>query len=168
MSEQIRGRVQTKAADDKGTPDACPEEFSALGAEIVDLLYTQTLSPDAISTPAQVCAAFSDMILRHWDLCCIVIYLRDEGGQLRETAVHTHEHLDEEKARAAGAQFAAAAERRGGEVQNFLDEDGADGQTKGRQLRRALEEADLRAGAAVPIHARGMVVGALVAVQLLP
>ncbi len=166
MSEQIRGRVQTKAADENSAPDVCLEEFSALSAEIVDLLYTQTLSPDAISTPAQVCAAFSDMILRHWDLCCIVIYLRDEGGQLRETAVHTHEHLDKEKARAAGAQFAAAAERRGGEVQTFLDEDG-DGSDEG-QLRRALEEADLRACAAVPIHARGMVVGALVAVSYYP
>lgn len=166
MSEQIRGRVQTKAADGDGAPDSWPEEFGALSAEIVDLLYTQTLSPDAISTPAQVCAAFSNMILRHWDLCCIVIYLRDEAGQLRETAVHTHEHLDEEKARAAGARFAAAAERRGDEVQTCLDEDGSDRDEA--QLRRALEEAGLRAGAAVPIHARGMVVGALVAVSYYP
>ena len=166
MSEQITGRVTTTAADENGAPDVCPEEFRALSAEIVDLLYTQTLSPDAISTPAQVCAAFSDMILRHWDLCCIIIYLRDEGGQLRETAIHTHEHLDEEKARAAGAQFAAAAERRGTEVQTCLDENGRGGDEA--QLRRALEDADLRAGAAVPIHARGMVVGALVAVSYYP
>ncbi len=161
--------MPSKAADEDRAPDACPEDFRALSAEIVDLLYTQTLSPDAISTPAQVCAAFSDMILRHWDLCCIVIYLRDEGGQLRETAVHTHEHVDEEKARAAGAQFAAAAERTGGEVQTCLDENGAGAADRDEgQLRCALEDAGLRAGAAVPIHARGMIVGALVAVSFYP
>jgi signal transduction histidine kinase len=169
MSEQIKGRVTTRWADEDSALEACTEEFRSLSAEIVDLLYTQTLSPDAISTPAQVCAAFSNMILRHWDLCCIVIYLRDEAGELRETAVHTHEHLNEEKARAAGAQFAAAAESAGGEAQTCLDENGAGATDPGEaQLRRALEEAGLRAGAAVPIHARGMVVGALVAVSFYP
>ncbi|HYG80675.1 MAG TPA: HAMP domain-containing sensor histidine kinase [Pyrinomonadaceae bacterium] len=169
MSEQITGSVSTRAADEKTALDACPEDFRSLSAEIVDLLYTQTLSPDAISTPAQVCAAFSGMLLRHWDLCCIVIYLRDEAGQLRETAVHTHEHLDEEKARAAGEKFAAAVERKGDELQTYLDGNGA-GEVGGEegQLWRALEEAGLRAGAAVPIHARGMVVGALVAVSFYP
>jgi signal transduction histidine kinase len=169
MSEQIKGRVSTTVADEKTAADVCPEDFRSLSAQIVDLLYTQTLSPDAISTPAQVCAAFSGMLLRHWDLCCIVIYLRDEAGQLRETAVHTHEHLDEEKARAAGAKFAAAVERKGDELQIYVDENGAgpSGEDEG-QLRRALEEAGLRAGAAVPIHARGMVVGALVAVSFYP
>ncbi len=169
MSEQITGRVPPKTADENSALDVCPEDFRLLSAEIVDLLYTQTLSPDAISTPSQVCAAFSDMLLRHWDLCCIVIYLRDEGGLLRESAVHTHEHLDEEKARAAGAQFAAAVERKGSELQTYLDENGNGeaGKDKG-QLCRALESAGLRAGAAVPIHARGMVVGALVAVSFYP
>jgi signal transduction histidine kinase len=169
MSEQITGRVSTTAADETTSPDVCSEDFRSLSAEIVDLLYTQTLSPDAISTPAQVCAAFSDMLLRHWDLCCIVIYLRDEEGLLRETAVHTHEHLDEEKARAAGAKFAAAVEHKGSELQICLDENGTGpvGEDEG-PLRRALEEAGLRAGAAVPIHARGMVVGALVAVSFYP
>ncbi|HWT01401.1 MAG TPA: HAMP domain-containing sensor histidine kinase [Pyrinomonadaceae bacterium] len=161
--------MSTRAVDEKTALDVCPEDFSSLSAEIVDLLYTQTLSPDAISTPAQVCAAFSEMLLRHWDLCCIVIYLRDEAGLLRETAVHTHEHLDEEKARAAGAKFAAAVEREGDELQTYLNGNGAGEAGEGEgQLRRALEEAGLRAGAAVPIHARGMVVGALVAVSFYP
>ncbi len=169
MSEQITGRVSTTTADEKTALDVWPEDFRSLSAEVVDLLYTQTLSPDAISTPAQVCAAFSDMLLRHWDLCCIVIYLRDEEGLLRETAVHTHEHLDEEKARAAGAKCAAAVERKGDELQIYVDENGSgpSGEDEG-QLRRALESAGLRAGAAVPIHARGMVVGALVAVSFYP
>jgi signal transduction histidine kinase len=166
MSELITESVPTSAAGENSAADAPPEDFRSLSGEIVDLLYTQTLSPDAISTPAQVCAAFSDMILRHWDLCCIVIYLRDEGGHLCESAVHTHEHLDEEKARAVGEQFAAAVEREGVELQTWLDENGAEeGET---QMRRALAEAGLRAGVAVPIHARRMVVGALVAVSYYP
>ena len=140
-----------------------------MSAEIVDLFYTQTLSPDIISTPPEVCEAFSSMILRHWDLCCIVIYLRDEDGHLSESAIHTHEHFDEAKARAVGDQFAAVVERKGGEIQAWLDENGAEETGESEMLlRRKLEEMGLHAGVAVPIHARGILVGALVAITVFP
>ncbi|MBA2733888.1 MAG: hypothetical protein H0U54_13530, partial [Acidobacteria bacterium] len=147
------------AIEEKNSLDARLKEFRSLSAEIVDLFYTQTLSPDTISTPAEVCEAFSSMILRHWDLCCIVIYLRDEDGHLRESAIHSHEHFDEAKARAVGEQFASAVERKGSEIQAWLDENNDEEVGDAEKLLRGkLEETGLHAGVAVPIHARGILV----------
>jgi signal transduction histidine kinase len=170
MSELITQSVAAAStAEETDTLDARLKEHQSLSAEIVDLFYTQTFSPDSISTPAEVCAAFSNMILRHWDLCCIVIYLRDEDGHLHESAIHTHEHFDEAKARAAGETFAATVEREGRELQAWLDENGTEEMSEtGRSLRRTLEATGLHAGVAVPIHARGRLVGALVAITVFP
>src|ERR1044071_6547197 len=163
MSELITENVSTvTAAEERNQIDARLREFHSLSAEIVDLFYTQTLSPDIINTPSGVCEAFSSMILRHWDLCCIVIYLRDEDGHLRESAIHTHEHFDEAKARAVG-------ERKGDELQAWPDENGDEARSESEMdLRRTLEETGLHAGVAVPIHARGILVGALVALTVFP
>ncbi len=143
------------------------EEFNALTAEIVDLFYTQTYSPDSIQTASGVCKAFSDILLRHWELCCIVIYLRDDDGRLHESAIHTDEHLDELKARSIGMLLAAAVEQDKREVQIWIngkkestDEDPA--------LHRALKEAKLYACLAVPIYARGELVGALATITRYP
>lgn len=170
MSDIATENVSAISETEESNPlDARLTEFQSLSAEIVDLFYTQTLSPDSISTPAEVCEAFSSMILRHWDLCCIVIYLRDEDGRLRESAIHAHEHFDEAKARAVGEQFAAEVERKGGELQTWLDEKDSENTSAGsEQLRRILEETGLHAGVAVPIHARGRLVGALVAITVFP
>jgi signal transduction histidine kinase len=171
MSELITENASVvAAAEESSLLDARLTEFQSLSAEIVDLFYTQTLSPDSISTPAEVCEAFSSIILRHWDLCCIIIYLRDdEDGHLRESAIHAHQHFDEAKARAVGERFASEVERKGGELQTWLDENGAEETTESeKNLRGILEETGLHAGVAVPIHARGMLVGALVAITVFP
>src|SRR5947209_3447261 len=122
MKETTTGIVSADDAvgKNKGS-DAQLEELYGLSAEIADLFHTQTFWPDTRSTPADVCSAFSSMILNHWDLCCIVIYLCDEDGHLRENAIHTHEHFDEEKARKVSAQFAAEVERTGREAQAWVD-----------------------------------------------
>lgn len=170
MSDMAPENVTVISASEVSNPlDAKLDEFQSLTAEIVELFYTQTLSPDSISTPAEVCEAFSSMILRHWDLCCIVTYLRDENGRLRESAIHVHEHFDEAKARAVGDRFAAEVERKGCELQVWLNEQGTEVTGEGEEtLRGALEETGLRAGVAVPIHARGRIVGALVAFTIFP
>jgi signal transduction histidine kinase len=150
-------------------PDAQLAELYGLSAEIVDLFYTQTLSPDTVSTPADVCDAFANIIQRRWDLCCIVIYLRDEDGHLHEGAIHTHEHFDEGKARDVSAQFATEVERVGAETQAWLDEKEATKNGNGTmRLRRKLKAVSLRAGVAVPIQARGTLVGALIAMTAFP
>ncbi|MDT4969469.1 MAG: two-component system, NarL family, sensor histidine kinase BarA [Acidobacteriota bacterium] len=109
------------------------------------------------------------MVLTRWDLCCIVIYLRDDDGRLRESAIHTHEHFDEGNARKASAQFAAALEHEGRELQAWLDDNDVTQSTEQMNtLRRSLEEMGIRAGVAVPIHSRGNLVGGLVALSVFP
>src|SRR3954465_2077764 len=163
MSGVITGKVSGDLAAEEGDVlDPRLKELYCLSAEVVDLFHTQAFSPDTISTPADVCATFAGMIVRHWDLCCIVIYLQDEEGRLRESAMHTHEHFDEKRAREVSASLAASVEREGREVQAWVDESGGGARTEeDRQLLRMLEDAGLRAGVAVPIHARGNLVGAL-------
>jgi signal transduction histidine kinase len=170
MSDLITEHLpEVSAAGETNPLDERLREINSLSGEIVELFYTQILSPDTISTPEEVCAAFSSMILRQWNLCCIAIYLCDEDGHLREGAIHMHEHFDEVKARAVSEQFAAAVEQSGRELHTWLDETGAeDANGDLRNLRRALEETGLHAGVAVPIHGRGKLVGALVAVTFFP
>lgn len=170
MSDLISRSVTADlATSDSAALDARLKELYGLSAEIVDLFHTQAFSPDTISTPQDVCAAFAKMVQRHWDLCCISIYLRDEEGHLQESAIHTHEHFDEEKARCIGAEFASAVERQGREVQAWVGESKTSANGSGDGSRgRLLEELGLRAGVAVPIHARGQLVGAFVAASILP
>lgn len=143
-------------------------EFNELTAEIVELFYTQTFSPDSIRTAHGVCKAFSDILLRHWELCCIVIYLRDDDGRLRESAIHTDEHLDEQKARSIGLLFAAAVEDEEREVQVWIDEREKPSEGEDTALHVSMQDVGLRAGLAVPIYGRGQLVGALVAITAYP
>lgn len=169
MDEHITGH-SIEIADDQQTTILKDrlDEFNELTAEIVDLFSTQIFSPDSIRTAPGVCKAFSDILLRHWELCCIVIYLRDDDGRLRESAIHTDEHLDELKARSIGMLFAAAVEEKEREVQMWLDEQKEPAADEDTALHQAMKEVGLRAGLAVPIHARGQLVGALVAITGFP
>ncbi|HYY58757.1 MAG TPA: HAMP domain-containing sensor histidine kinase [Pyrinomonadaceae bacterium] len=168
MSKQGIDKATTLPVEEAGSgSDARRSELHALSAEIVDLFYTQTFSP-TISTPSDVCAAFSEMLLRHWDLCCIIIYLRDGDGSLTQSAIHTHEHFDQARALEVGAMLASTVERVGRELQVWLDESEGETEEGADEYRRALEKAGLYAGVAVPIHARGTLVGALVAVTAYP
>src|SRR5947209_3339438 len=170
MSELITESASAKAAtDERDELDAQLKELYSLSADIIDLFHTQTFSPDTISTPADVCSAFASMILKRWDLCCIVIYLSDEDGHLRETAIHAHEHFDQQQARKVGTRFASEVERAGRELHVALGESGAEGKADGaKPLLRMMEETGLRAGVAVPIQVRGTLVGALIAVTIFP
>ncbi|HEX8138544.1 MAG TPA: HAMP domain-containing sensor histidine kinase [Pyrinomonadaceae bacterium] len=165
MNEQVTDKVALSAEEATNGTEAPRSELHALSAEIVDLFYTQTFSP-TVSTPSDVCAAFSEMLLRHWDLCCIIIYLRDEQGRLVQSAQHTHEHFDEAHARRVGDLLAQTVEHAGRELQVWLDE--RETGTEEPEYRQALKQAGLYAGVAVPIHARGTLVGALIAVTVYP
>ena len=168
MSKQGIDKATTLPVEEtESGGDARRSELHALSAEIVDLFYTQTFSP-TISTPSDVCAAFSEMLLRHWDLCCIIIYLRDGDGSLTQSAIHTHDHFEQARALEVGAMLASTVERAGRELQVWLDESEGETEEGADEYRRALEKAGLYAGVAVPIHARGTLVGALVAVTAYP
>ena len=145
-----------------------PGSLSSLGAEVVDLFYAQAFSPGGASDEPAICRAFSDMLLRHWDLCCIVTFLQSDDGELRESAIRTHPHLDAEKTLRASRLLAAATREANGECQAWLDREADDSCGAGLLgVRRALAEAELQAGAGVPIYAQGKMVGVLVAVTRL-
>ena len=151
---------------DAGDTVAGADDLQALSAEVVDLFYAQAFSPGQVSTEQEICQGFTNILLRHWNLCCIITFLQADDGRLRESAFYTHPHLEREQALGVGRLIAAAVEERDGECQVWLDraeEDDCNEQT--RRARRALEEAGLRAAVGVPIHARGGLVGVLVSVS---
>lgn len=148
---------------------AADSDLQALSAEVVDFLYTQAFSPLEVSTEASICEAFSGILLRHWDLCCIVTFLRAEDGHLSQSAIYVHPPLEQWSALRIGKLMAQVVEGKGAECQVWLDQDEEDDCDEAvSEVRRALAEIELQAGVAVPIHARGVVVGALVAVSSSP
>lgn len=168
MSERVADPAPSEAAAGSQSPDARLRDLISLNEDIAELFYTQSYSPEAICTPEAVCAAFSKILLAHWNLCCIIIYLRDDRGRLRESAMKGDAHLDHEHARATGAQLVAAVERDGLEAQVWKDETAGETANSLADLRRALEATKISAGVAIPIHARGELVGTLVAVTVHP
>jgi signal transduction histidine kinase len=155
--------------DEKSALVARLSEVHALSAEIVDLFYTQTVSPTSISTPEDVCAAFSNMLRRHWELCCIVTYLRDDEGHLREMAIHIDEHVEQARARELSRVFSVAVETENRELQIWLDtENGNHHRPDETRLREELEKVGARACIAIPIHARSQLIGVLVAATSVP
>ncbi len=145
-------------------------ELQTLSAEVIDLFYTQAFSPEDFKTEREVCQAFAQILLRHWELCCIITYLRSDEEHLLNCAVYFDDRLPERKAVKAGALLAMAAERAGRETQVWLDasDEANSNGNETAQLRRALEETGARAGIAVPIHAHKALVGVLVVLSARP
>lgn len=168
MNEPVVENAVSEEATEQQSADTRLRDLISLNKDIVELFYTQTYSPEAICTPADVCVAFSKILLCHWNLCCIVIYLRDEDGRLRESAMHKDEHFNEASARATGARLVAAVEREGQEQQIWPSENGGPPEPNSSELKGAPESSQLRASVAIPIHARGMLVGTLVAITSHP
>ena len=143
---------------------AVSDELTALGAEVVDILYAQVFAPGEYATEETVCAAFSEILLRHWNLCCLITYLRGEDGRLHESAIHTHPHMDETAGRRVGQYLAGIVEESGRECRVWLDEEagGAD------EVRAIFAGTGIKGGIALPIMARGAIIGAIVAISSHP
>jgi signal transduction histidine kinase len=148
--------------------EAVSGELTALGAEVVDIFYTQIIAPDKYATEAAVCDAFSELLLRHWNLCCLITFLRDGDGRLHESAIHTHPHMDEATGRRIGRVLAGTVEKTGREWQLWLDEEATDEDEDALAARAVLAETGIRAGVALPIYARGSLVGSIVAISSHP
>ena len=144
------------------------DDLHALSAEVVDLFYTQAFLPGELDTEASVCHAFSKILLRHWDLCCVITYLRDAEGHLRESAIYIHRHLDEAVVRRAGELLAAAVESDKREWQVWLDAEDEEVSESAANARHLLAETDLRAAVATPIYVHDDPVGALAVLTAFP
>jgi signal transduction histidine kinase len=145
--------------------DGRVNEIQALAAEIVALYYEQIFSQSSVmSTPTDVCKAFSDILLRHWNLCCMVIYLRGEREELTEIAVSADQYLDEDKTSRLGRVLVSAMERENRELQVWVGQENGGAGKQGDELTGALARFGIQAGICVPVRVEGALVGALVVV----
>src|SRR5256714_13399023 len=134
--------------------------MQALTAEIVGLLNEQAFYAGAAHTEREICESFSNILLRHWNLCSVAIFLRGDDGRLQPCTNFNHEHVADDCARHIGEAMAAEIERAGREFRV-----GVEGEAEGGaalELRAEFERAGLKAGVAVPIRANGETAGALV------
>ena len=149
--------------------EALSAELTELGAEVVDLFYTQAFAAGEYATENSVCEAFSEILLRHWELCCLITFLRHEDGRLRESAMHTHPHMDETMGRRLGELLSSVVEQSGSECQVWLDRKTATGEAAvSVEMRALFGETGIKAGIALPIYARGALIGSIVAVSAFP
>ncbi|HEX3560850.1 MAG TPA: HAMP domain-containing sensor histidine kinase [Pyrinomonadaceae bacterium] len=141
------------------SPPACgaaADELQALSAEIVGLLNEQALSAGEPRTESEVCESFSEIVQRHWGLCCVAVFLRGDEGRLHLCANFHHEHVEETRARRAAEALAAGVERAGEEFRV-----GAGETATQAELRGLFDDASRAEAAAVPIRAGGELVGVL-------
>jgi signal transduction histidine kinase len=151
-------RVEPSASCGKAAGDLQP-----LSAEIVAILNEQAFSNEEQRDDREICEAFSEILLRHWDLCCIAVFLRDETGHLSLCADFNHGHVDIENAQRISEALASEAERAGEELRIETGEPCAVASNGTQQLCSMFESAGLKAGVAAPILVSGSPIGALVA-----
>ncbi len=169
MNARVKKNLETPSGLVEEAGTTVSDELTALGAQVVDIFYTQLFAPDEYATEASVCDAFSEILLCHWNLCCLITFLRDEDGHLRESAIHTHPHMDEGTGRRVGCLLASVVEKSEREYQVWLDEEATGAEGAAADATRAmLAETGIKAGIALPIHARGLLIGSIIAISSHP
>ncbi len=151
------------AAGDAGVAD-----LTAFSAEIIDLFYAQVFAPGECVNEETVCQACTTILLRHWDLCCISTFLRDNEQRLRPRALYTRPELNAEAANRCAQLLTDWVEETGSEQQIWLDRGPQDDTASGLSARFALADLGMQVGVGIPIHARGALVGVLVALSAYP
>ncbi len=167
-SNRYKARGNLKTVSDMAAGDAVVAELMALSAEIVDLFYAQMCAPDEFASEASVCQAFTDILIRQWDLCCISTFLRDDEQQLRPRALYTRPDVDADAARQCAQLLTNRVEQTGREQQVQLDRNVQCDDDDELAMRHALAAAGMQAGGGIPIHARGTLDGVLVVLSAYP
>ena len=152
----MMGEHAKKVLEKRAAKPAAPE-LHALNAEIVNLLYEQAFAAGEARTEQEICDSFAEILLRHWELCCVATYLPDGGGRLTQCAGRARGEVDAEEVRRAGGALVAEAERTGAEAQFWPGPAGGP-----PEVAEAFAGTSLKAGVAVPIRARGELAGAFV------
>src|SRR5215213_4117489 len=127
-------------------------------SEVVSLLNEQAFAQGRACTEQEVCESFSEILLRHWNLCCVKVYLREEGGGLALRAAFSHPHIDAEAAHAIGRAMVEEVSRTGEEFVVGLGENGGEG--GGAAGAKALLA---RSGLEAGVAASGVLAGVMVA-----
>jgi signal transduction histidine kinase len=162
----VRARSSGEESDSSGGRECGGAEVSqghlqVMVSEVVSLLNEQAFAQGRACTEQEVCESFSEILLRHWNLCCVKFYLREEGGGLSLRAAFSHPHIDAGTAHAVGEAMVEEVTRTGGEFAAGLGEDGDEaGEAAG--MKALLARSGLEAGVAVPISASGALAGVMV------
>src|SRR5918997_1425279 len=93
-------------------------------SEVVSLLNEQAFARGHAYTEREVCESFSEILLRHWNLCCVKFFIRGDDGALTLRAAFTHPHVEGEAAHAIGHALAEEVSRTGVEFAIGLAENG--------------------------------------------
>jgi signal transduction histidine kinase len=133
-------------------------ELHALSAEIVGILNEQAFSSGEPRSEQEVCESFAQILLRHFNLCSVAVFLRDGSGRMSLCASQGHAHVGDESARAMHEALASEVERTGSELS--LGDSEAGGASA--ELREALARARMSGAAGVPVTISGSLAGALV------
>ena len=163
----VRAQPAGEGAASNGNRECAGAEVSqghlqGMVAEVVSLLNEQAFAQGRACTEQEVCESFAEILLRHGNLCCVKVYLLEEGGGLGLCAAFSHTHIDADAARAIGQTLAAEVSRTGEEFAVGLSECGdAGGATS--DAGALLKRGGLEAAVAVPISASGALAGVLVA-----
>src|SRR5215213_7181963 len=153
-TQQAGERAGLNGARECGAAEGAQGHLQGMVSEVVSLLNEQAFAQGRACTEREVCESFSEILLRHWNLCCVKIYLREEGGALAMRAAFTHPHVDGEGARVVGETLAEEVARTGDELAVGL---GGNGEGGGADpgAEAMLARAGFGAAAAVPISASG-------------
>ena len=135
-------------------------EMQALSAEIVGLLNEQAFSSGEPRGEREVCESFADILLRHWNLCCVAVFLRDDAGRMSRCASRGHGHVEDEAARRMHEAVAAEVERTGAEFRT--DASAANDGGASPELRESLGRVGMTCAAGVPVQIRDALAGVLV------
>ncbi|MFL6332239.1 MAG: sensor histidine kinase [Pyrinomonadaceae bacterium] len=145
-----------------GGAEVSQGHLQGMVSEVVSLLNEQAFAQGRACTEQEVCESFAEILLRHCNLCCVKVYMLEEGGRLAMCGAFSHTHVGAEAARAVGQAMAEEVSRTGQELLLGLGENG-DGGVDAIGAKALLERAGLEAGVAVPISASGALAGVLVA-----
>ena len=146
---------------DCGGAELSPGHLQGMISEVVSLLNEQAFAHGRAQTEQEVCESFSEILLRHWNLCCVKFFIRADDGALTLQAAFTHPHVEGEAAHAIGHAFVGEVSRTGGEFAIGLEENrGAGGGES--EAGTLLARAGLEAAVAVPISASGALAGVMV------
>ena len=153
----------TESSSRTGDAQACggpSDKAQGLSDEVVSLLNEQAFAQGESCTEREVCESFTEILLRHWDLCCVSTFLRGEDGGLTACTSFTHEHLDGAAAHALGNALAVEVLHTGEEFGVGLEAD--DAGSASQEFVELLARAGAEACVAVPIRASGATSGVLV------
>src|SRR5215213_1618137 len=126
-TQQAGERAGLNGARECGGAEVSQGHLQGMVSEVVSLLNEQAFAPGRARTEQEVCESFSEILLRHWNLCCVKIYLREGGGGLALRAAFTHPHIDAEAAHAIGQAMVEEVSRTGEEFVVGLGENGGEG-----------------------------------------